>query len=1263
MAQISGCEICELQGKDWVKAQVALVEALGEDPDRRLLEDHLLGHRCHLLTPFADRPGLDLTAEGVQTYERLRQCVLPLLDVAVRRNFLSLYAREGSPDPLAQRRHQAESLLKGLVNAHQAAAAAQFRPPHFRAEFLACAGEGLRAFQIAYPTGTSVEISQVWAPPLPGAAGETLASLLDELVRSHPQQAVGFLVLRRVLLHLLLCKDHETLRGEVYAETPLLLHDPTEQGRGLVAHLRVRRCAEGLPLYYPDPLTLALVTLDAELLASLHRAWEQTALHRSAVRDRSLCIEIRGAPVPSLEGPSLGAALACAMRAAAAGEQLDPTRAVSAALPPRLGGGLRTVGGVEDKLIAAGRYRDAGGESLTEVILAEGQEWMRLKTPCVAVELAQDLDGVYNRLHAPNTPPVPPPPPPSSRTGPTPPQHLGPYRLVREMGHGPYRTLYEAQRADDPGQRVALAVPNDRHPHGMAPQFEAFSWLKASLQHPNLVAIREVQQHPDLGLSSVAYEFVEGVPLAQRLGEHPEPWPLDEVADLVGQVGAGLAAAHCEQIVHGELMPREVLLTREGNAKVLDVGRRQALHRAGLHPPTQAESSLYRPPELWLLHTPVASPEADVYALAAMACELLTGRQPLQPGLRDEAGGEAVASLPPVVPSSLSWPPSVPEPVRNVLGRELAGPPGERYATMEDFLRAWRQACSGATRIGLFLPDLELALEAGAPLLYVQAGDESAILERLQAIADRLGRNFYTWRLTTGVTRRPPAGGRPICPGDPYAALQWLAALDRPALVVFLGFDAYFVEMPVLLDPEEPFRASSVAHSQNPPSNHGLRPWDRTDTRTFGAVYDDRNDSHRVAVAYPKECLCRGLRELAGMLRNRTPARTAVVLAPATFIPPELTKEFQLFLPAPTGLQQVHRRLREDCAEEEAEPEWLNAVVRDYHWHAGGLGESEIDDSLRLSRARHGKLTPACLDDLRKDKERIVRRQDLLELCYPDTTLNDVVGLRWLRDWLEALAPARQAALAGGFWPVKGVLLGGMPDCGKSHCAQAIAGSWSWPLLRLDVGRVFGRLLGQSEQNMRAALSLAEEMSPVVLWVDEIDKGLRDAAGTPSGTTLRVTQTFLTWLQERNRCVFLVATAKDEEGLLPELLRAGRFDGAFFLDWPTREERIGLLRHSLGRHRRSLAGHDLNTLADRTAGFSGAELTGRVVNALFRAARAGRCDPTPEELEAALKETPLPLARRPEQAKRLERLRTTWLSFALPASPPDGWSTHSPWGI
>jgi SpoVK/Ycf46/Vps4 family AAA+-type ATPase len=267
-----------------------------------------------------------------------------------------------------------------------------------------------------------------------------------------------------------------------------------------------------------------------------------------------------------------------------------------------------------------------------------------------------------------------------------------------------------------------------------------------------------------------------------------------------------------------------------------------------------------------------------------------------------------------------------------------------------------------------------------------------------------------------------------------------------------------------------------------------------------------------------------------------------------------------------------------------------------------------------------------------------------------------------LKDWLVKRSAAFTAeARAFGLPAPKGVLLLGVQGCGKSLCAKAVASQWRLPLLRFDMGRMFGSLVGSSEENVRRAIAVAESVAPAILWVDEIDKAFAGAQGSGAsdgGTTARVFGTFLTWLSEKTAPVFVVATANDISQLPPELMRKGRLDEIFFVDLPAEAERAEIFRVHLAKRGRDPEAFDLATLATAATEFSGAEIEEAINSALYEAfSDAGEL--TTDHILGAIRET-VPLARTmDEQISRLRAWadgRARNASTACPLNP----GAHTP---
>ena len=239
------------------------------------------------------------------------------------------------------------------------------------------------------------------------------------------------------------------------------------------------------------------------------------------------------------------------------------------------------------------------------------------------------------------------------------------------------------------------------------------------------------------------------------------------------------------------------------------------------------------------------------------------------------------------------------------------------------------------------------------------------------------------------------------------------------------------------------------------------------------------------------------------------------------------------------------------------------------------------------------------------EKEQIIRKSGILDYFPKNESLKDVGGMDNLKEWLNKRQLAYdKEARDWGLKEPKGLLLLGVPGCGKSLIAKSIASSWNMPLLRLDVGKVFQGIVGSSEDNIRKAIATAEAVAPCVLWIDEIEKGLsgvQSSGATDGGVTSRIFSTILTWMQEKTAPVFVVATANNINQLPPELLRKGRFDEIFFVDLPSQKEKENIFSIHLQKNRQNVSSFALDILAQKAEGFNGAEIEECVKEAMFTA--------------------------------------------------------------
>jgi len=297
---------------------------------------------------------------------------------------------------------------------------------------------------------------------------------------------------------------------------------------------------------------------------------------------------------------------------------------------------------------------------------------------------------------------------------------------------------------------------------------------------------------------------------------------------------------------------------------------------------------------------------------------------------------------------------------------------------------------------------------------------------------------------------------------------------------------------------------------------------------------------------------------------------------------------------------------------------------------AQGLTRDEAEKVFRKALVRSGRLTEAEVAVVAAEKKQLIRRNGILEYIEEEATLEQVGGLEELKRWLRQRSQAfTERARQYGLPQPKGMLILGVPGCGKSLIAKTTSRLWELPLLRLDMGRIYdGSTVGRSEANLRSALKTAESIAPVILFIDELDKAFAGSAGSADsdgGTSSRIFGSFLTWMQDKTSPVFVMATANRVDKLPGEFLRKGRFDEIFFVDLPNLEERREIFRIHLARRRPEIDRFDLDQLAKVSEGFSGAEIEQAVIAAMYDAFAQDR-EFTQLDIIAAVKAT-LPLSR------------------------------------
>lgn len=506
-----------------------------------------------------------------------------------------------------------------------------------------------------------------------------------------------------------------------------------------------------------------------------------------------------------------------------------------------------------------------------------------------------------------------------------------------------------------------------------------------------------------------------------------------------------------------------------------------------------------------------------------------------------------------------------------------------------------RQAASPAPAPGVpsapaARDEIELLIRARYPVLYVLTWEEARVEEHLARIAAARGKTLYTWSVTAGLRKHGagPSGQRQ--PSNPIEVLDTIIEHKEPAIYLLRDLHPYVKDMQF--------------STCNAPT-------------------------------------IRKLREAARSLSDSY--KTIVLTSPVLEISKELEKDVTVVdypLPGPEDFARLLGRICDDVREHAGIDISLDDASREALVRAAmGLTAQEAENVFAKTLVNDGRLDAGDVSVVFAEKQQIIRKSGLLEYCDTPDRLGDVGGLDVLKDWLARRSRAfTDSARAFGLPAPKGVLLVGVQGCGKSLCAKAVSSEWNMPLLRFDVGRMFGSLVGSSEENIRRAIAVAESIAPVVLWVDEIDKafaGSAQSGGADGGTAARVMSTFLTWLSEKSKPVFVLATANDITNLPPELLRKGRLDEIFFVDLPNPAERRAIFDIHVRRRRRDPASLDIGALVEASDGFSGAEIEQAIISALYDAFYTGG-DLTTEGILASLRET-VPLSR--TMSERISALR------------------------
>ncbi len=472
------------------------------------------------------------------------------------------------------------------------------------------------------------------------------------------------------------------------------------------------------------------------------------------------------------------------------------------------------------------------------------------------------------------------------------------------------------------------------------------------------------------------------------------------------------------------------------------------------------------------------------------------------------------------------------------------------------------------------MDSLDVLIQAQYPLIYLLTPEEERAEAELATIVKSLSpeRKLYSWTVTHGIVEHSSArNSTQHSTQSPQPAIQWVMEQKDPGVFVFKDLHDFL---------------------------------DNTEVK-------------------------RWLRDAVSNLRRTH--KTIVLISPIQVVPVELEKDVAVVEFAPPSMDTLDEVLTQQLESVQnghapLAPEDREKLVK----AALGLTIDEADKVFRKAVVMSGQLTAQEVDVVLSEKKQLIRRNGILDYLEDVETIDAVGGLEELKHWLSQRSDAfSERARAYGLPQPKGMLILGVPGCGKSLIAKTTARLWRLPLLRLDMGRVYdGSTVGKSEANLRGALRTAESLAPVILFIDELDKAFAGASGSSDsdgGTSSRIFGSFLTWMQEKRSPVFVMATANRVDRLPGEFLRKGRFDEIFFVDLPTDSERQEIFEIHLKKRSRDPQDFDMNELGAACEGFSGAEIEQVLIAAMYESFAKDR-DIQQADILAAIKETQ-PLSR------------------------------------
>jgi SpoVK/Ycf46/Vps4 family AAA+-type ATPase len=488
--------------------------------------------------------------------------------------------------------------------------------------------------------------------------------------------------------------------------------------------------------------------------------------------------------------------------------------------------------------------------------------------------------------------------------------------------------------------------------------------------------------------------------------------------------------------------------------------------------------------------------------------------------------------------------------------------------------------------------ELKILLDSRIPLVVIETFEEKKALDVLMQVANQQGRDLYRWSITEGITRMN-FGLQLVAKGSEFnqveEALKHIKSHMQPGIYALCDIHPFLIEQPQVV---------------------------------------------------------RLLKDIA--LNHFAVPHTLIFLSYQLRLPPELTRyssSYSLSLPSDEKIMEIVREEAKDWSDRHrgTRVKTDNITLKKLLNNLQGLSVSDVRRLVRVAIWDDGELSDTDINTINKAKFALLDMEGVMSFEHQVQDFSQVGGLLNLKSWLLARREAFLKDDSKLDMP-KGILLLGVQGGGKSLAAKAVAGLWGLALLRLDVGALYNKFHGETERNLREALKLADAMSPCVLWLDEIEKGMAQD-GNDNGVSQRLLGTLLTWMAERRTKVFIVATSNNISKLPPELIRKGRLDEIFFVDLPDAEIRKDIFSIHLKKRNLIVAEFALEPLAVASTGFSGSEIEQAVVAAMYTATAQAKKMTTDILLQELANTSPLSVV----MAEQIAALRLWAADRTIPA--------------